>query len=164
MLHLPALTMTNNIGRILASVSNMGIAVRGLYGEGTKAYGNLYQISNQVTMGLSEAEIIEKLNNVINQIVDAEEKTRKALAEKNSDYIKNKIMRSYGLLKYAYTMDSTEARELLSDVLLGQSMGILEKGKISPLECMVNITPSFIGGTNPSERDRQRAKYLNDNI
>ena len=164
MLHHPALTMTNNIGRILASVSNMGIAVRGLYGEGTKAYGNLYQISNQVTMGLSEAEIIEKLNNVINQIVDAEEKTRKALAEKNSDYIKNKIMRSYGLLKYAYTMDSTEARELLSDVLLGQSMGILEKGKISPLECMVNITPSFIGGTNPSERDRQRAKYLNDNI
>lgn len=164
MLHLPALTMTNNIGRILASVSNMGIAVRGLYGEGTKAYGNLYQISNQVTMGLSEAEIIEKLNNVINQIVDAEEKTRKALAEKNSDYIKNKIMRSYGLLKYAYTMDSTEARELLSDVLLGQSTGILEKGKISPLECMVNITPSFIGGTNPSERDRQRAKYLNDNI
>lgn len=164
MLHLPALTMTNNISRILASVSNMGIAVRGLYGEGTKAYGNLYQISNQVTMGLSESEIIEKLNNVINQIVDAEEKTRKALSEKNSDFIKNKIMRSYGLLKYAYTMDSSEARELLSDIMLGQSMGILQKGKTPPLECMINITPSFIGGTNPSERDRQRAKYLNDNI
>jgi protein arginine kinase len=164
MLHLPALTMTDNIGRILSSVSNMGTAVRGLYGEGTRAYGNLYQISNQVTMGVSEREIIEKLNNVVKQIAEAEEKTRKALADKNGDYLKNKIMRSYGLLKYAYTMESSEARELLSDVILGQNMGILQKGKVSPLECMINATPSFIGGSNPAERDRKRAAYLNENV
>lgn len=164
MLHLPALTMTNNIGRILSSVSNMGIAVRGLYGEGTKAYGCLYQVSNQVTLGVTEKEIIEKLNNVVSQIVDAEKKARKALEEKNGDYLKNKILRSYGLLKYAYTMESAEARELLSDVILGQNMGIIPKGAVSPLECMVNVTPSFIGGTDTAERDRKRAKYLNENI
>lgn len=164
MLHLPALTMTDNIGRILSSVSNAGIAVRGLYGEGTKAYGNLYQVSNQVTMGLSELEIIEKLDHVVKQMIEAEQKTRKALLEKNESALKNKIMRSYGLLKYAYTMESSEARELLSDVILGQNMGILKKGKLSPLECMINVTPSFIGGSDPAERDVKRAKYLNDNI
>lgn len=164
MLHLPALTMTDNIGRILSSVNNMGVAVRGLYGEGTRAYGNLYQVSNQVTMGLSEEEIIEKLNNIVKQIVEAEQKTRTALMEKNESYLRNKIMRSYGLLKYAYTMESSEARELLSDVILGQNMGILERGRLSPLECMVNVTPSFIGGSDPAERDIKRAKYLNDNV
>lgn len=164
MLHLPALTMTDNIGRILSSVSSIGIAVRGLYGEGTRAYGNLYQVSNQVTMGLSEEEIIDKLENVVNQIVDAEQKTRKALEEKNGAWLRNKIMRSYGLLKYAYTMESSEARELLSDVILGRNMGLLPKEGIAPLECMINVTPSFIGGSDPSERDVKRAKYLNDNI
>lgn len=164
MLHLPALTMTDNIGRILSSVNNMGIAVRGLYGEGTRAYGNLYQVSNQVTLGLSEEEIIDKLENIAKQIVDAEKKTRAALAEKNESYLKNKIMRSYGLLKYAYTMESSEARELLSDVILGQNMGILPKGKTLPLECMINVTPSFIGASSPAERDLKRASYLNENI
>ena len=164
MLHLPALTMTENINRIIASVSGMGIAVRGLYGEGTKAYGNLYQVSNQVTMGVSEQEIIEKLNNVVKQITDAEQKTREALMEKNGDFVTNRVRRSCGLLKYAYTMDSSEARELLSDVILGQNLGILEKGAVLPLECMINVTPSFIGGSDPAERDKKRAKYLNDNV
>lgn len=164
MLHLPALTMTNNISRVISSVGNMGIAVRGLYGEGTKAYGCLYQISNQVTMGLSEHEIIEKLSHVVNQVIDSEKRARELLEEKNGDYLKNKILRSYGLLKYAYTMESAEARELLSDVILGQNMGIIKKGKVSPLECMINITPSFVGGDDAHERDRKRAKYLNENI
>ena len=164
MLHLPALTATNNISRILATVSNMGITVRGLYGEGTKTYGCLYQVSNQVTLGVSEKEIIEKLNNVVKQITDAERRARKALEEKNGDYLKNKVLRSYGLLKYAYTMESAEAKELLSDVILGQNMGIIPKGAVSPLECMINITPSFIGGDDAVQRDRKRARYLNENI
>lgn len=164
MLHLPALTMTNNISRIISSVGSMGIAVRGLYGEGTKAYGCLYQISNQVTMGLSEQEIIEKLIHVVNQIIDSEKRTRELLKEKNGDYLKNKILRSYGLLKYAYTMDSAEARELLSDVILGQNMDIIKKGKASPIECMINIAPSFIADVNANERDKKRAEYLNINV
>lgn len=164
MLHLPALTITDNISRILASVNSMGITVRGLYGEGTKAYGNLYQVSNQITMGLTENEIIEKLDNIVTQIIDAEKKARTALFEKNSDYIKNKVMRSYGILKYAHTMDSAEARGFLSDVMLGQNIGVIPKGKISPLECMIAVTPSMIGGDNPAERDIKRAQYLRENI
>ena len=69
MMHLPALTMTENINRVISSAGSLGIEVRGLYGEGTKAYGNLYQISNRITLGLSESQVIEKLTNVVNQIV-----------------------------------------------------------------------------------------------
>lgn len=82
MMHLPALTMTENINRVISSAGSLGIEVRGLYGEGTKAYGNLYQISNRITLGLSESQVIEKLTNVVNQIIDMETKARNMLKEK----------------------------------------------------------------------------------
>lgn len=164
MLHLPALTMTGNMSRMISSVTSMGITVRGLYGEGTKAYGNMYQVSNQITMGLSEREIIEKLERVVEQITESEKKAREALMKNNADYIKDKVMRSYGILKYAYTMTSSEARELLSDVILGQNLGIIKKKNLSPLECMINISPAMIGDYSPEERDKKRAEFLRNNI
>jgi protein arginine kinase len=164
MLHLPALTMTGNINRMISSVSAMGIVVRGLYGEGTKAYGNMYQVSNQITMGLTEEEIIGKLENVVNQIIDSEKKAREAVMKNNADYIQDKIMRSYGVLKYAHTMTSKEAREMISDVILGQNMDIIKKGKLSPLECMIKAAPAMIGDVQPNERDKKRAQMLRENI
>lgn len=101
MMHLPALTMTENIDRVISSAGSLGIEVRGLYGEGTKAYGNLYQISNRITLGLSESQVIEKLTNVVNQIIDMETKARNMLKEKNYDVIADRLFRSYGTLKYA---------------------------------------------------------------
>ena len=91
MMHLPALTMTNSIQRIASSAGSLGIAVRGMYGEGSKAYGSLYQISNQVTMGLSEKEIVEKVKNIVSQIKEHEIQARKKIFENNKDYIRNKF-------------------------------------------------------------------------
>ncbi|MBR5270777.1 MAG: protein arginine kinase [Clostridia bacterium] len=164
MLHLNALTQTNNINTIISQASALGIEVRGLYGEGTKAYGNMYQISNRVTMGLCEKDILKKLKDIVSQIVDAEKKARALIMEKNGDYIKNKVMRSYGILKYAHTIDSSEARELISDVILGQNLGIIEKGNISPIEMLIKIAPSVTDGNTPLERDINRAAYLKENV
>ncbi|MCC8169976.1 MAG: protein arginine kinase [Oscillospiraceae bacterium] len=166
MLHLPALTMTESIGRVISSASNVGIAVRGLYGEGTRAYGNLYQFSNQITMGLSEREILDKLKNIVNQIIEMEKKARSALMEQNRDALEDKLYRSYGTLKYARSISSAEAKSLLSEVLLGLGLGILPKDvKLTPIECMVKTAPSFIGAKlTPAERDRKRAEFIRNNI
>ena len=106
MMHLPALTMTNNIDKIISSASALGLTVRGLYGEGSKAYGNLYQLSNQVTLGLTEAEIVENLENIAEQIKKYELEVRKNL-EGNED-LADKLCRSYGIMKYARKITSKE--------------------------------------------------------
>lgn len=168
MMHLPALTMTENIDRVISSAGSLGIEVRGLYGEGTKAYGNLYQISNRITLGLSESQVIEKLTNVVNQIIDMETKARNMLKEKNYDVIADRLFRSYGTLKYARSVSSSEAKSLLSDVMLGQSLGIIPKeSKIAPLECMVLSEPALVCDgkeLSPNERDKKRAELIRNNI
>ena len=168
MLHLPALTMTENINKVIASAGSLGIEVRGLYGEGTKAYGSLYQISNRVTLGMSEEQSLEKLKNIVGQIVEMETKARKALTDNSADALSDKLYRSYGTLKYARSISSSEAKSLLSDVMLGQNLGILPKeGKITPLECMVITEPALLCGgkeLSPDERDKKRAEFIRNNI
>ncbi len=166
MMHLPALTMTNNINRIISSAASLGLTVRGLYGEGSKAYGNLYQISNQVTLGISETEIIEKLKNITGQIKKYELDAREGL--KNNEELADRLWRSYGTLKYARSMSSSEAKALLSDVILARNLGIIEiEGKISPIELMVETEPAFImsgEGLSPAERDKKRAELIRQSI
>lgn len=168
MLHLPALTMTENINKVIASAGSLGIEVRGLYGEGTKAYGSLYQISNRITLGMSEEQSLEKLKNIVGQIVEMETKARKALTDNSADGLSDKLYRSYGTLKYARSISSSEAKSLLSDVMLGQNLGILPKeGKITPLECMVITEPALLCGgkeLSPAERDKKRAELIRNNI
>lgn len=168
MMHLPALTLTKNIGRVANASTGFGIEVRGLYGEGTAADGNLYQISNRVTMGLSEKEILEKLKGVVHQITEMEEKARKSLEENSLNALSDRIFRSYGILKYARSIASAEAQERLSDIMLGADMGIIKPdGKISPLECMIKSAPSLISGGEelpPEKRDTLRAEFIRNNI
>ena len=167
MLHLPALTLTKNINNVIASAGGMGIAVRGLYGEGSQAQGNFYQISNQVTMGVSEKEIIEKLKTVTDRIIDMEQKAREFLQKTSATELADKVYRSYGILKYARKLSSSEAKALISDVMLGRGMGIIkEKGQIVPMECMILSAPSLIGGGKLSadERDKARAEFISENI
>lgn len=168
MMHLPALTMTKNINRIINASAGMGIEIRGLYGEGTSAEGNLYQISNRLTLGLSEKEILEKVKGIVNQIFEAEEKARRLLKENNLAALEDKLFRSYGILKYARSISSSEAKQLLSDVMLGINMGILPKeGKLSPLECIVKTAPAFIvkeENLPAEERDIKRANFIRENI
>ena len=168
MMHLPALVMTGNITRVLQSFSGVGIAVRGLYGEGTDAEGALYQISNSVTLGLSETEIIEKLKTVVERISEMEKQARELLMKKHEDDLKDKLMRSYGILRYAVKITSKEAKTMLSEVMLAQNMGIIEcDGKMTPLELIVKTAPSVISGEDsltPAERDKKRAEIIKDNL
>lgn len=168
MMHLPGLVLTKNIGSIISSAPNLGIEIRGLYGEGTEADGNLYQISNRITMGLSENEIITRLEKIVNQISDAEKNARKLLRSKYGNSLSDRLYRAYGTLKFARSITSSEAKALLSEVMLGENMGIIkETGHLSPLECMVCSTPSMISRgkeLDAGERDIARAEFLRNNI
>lgn len=168
MMHLPALVLTGNIQKLLQSFSGMGITVRGAYGEGTNADGSMFQISNSITMGLSEKEIIERVKEVADKILQMEKQARELLKQKRSVEIADKIMRSYGVLKYAKRLTSAEAKSMLSNCLLGCNMGIItEKGKATPLELMIKSSPAMIspdGTMSAEERDIARADLIRENI
>lgn len=168
MMHLPGLVLTGNINRVMQSISGMGIAVRGMYGEGTSSEGSMFQISNNITMGLTEQEILNKVKNVVNKLSDLEKEARKILLSKNKTGIEDKVCRAYGTLKYARSISSAEAKQLLSDVMLGQNMGIIKcDGKMTPLELMIKIAPAVIsdgGGLSAAERDVKRADMIRANV
>lgn len=168
MLHLPALSMTGHVDELFAAIGKLGIAVRGVYGEGSKSTGHIYQISNQVTLGLAENEIIEKMTEVVNRIISQEKDLRNNISKENGIAFADKIMRSYGILKYASVMSTNELLELLSKVRLGVSMGMIEGVKLSDItNIMILSRPAHImsGEENaiPAfERDVKRAKLIKD--
>jgi protein arginine kinase len=145
MLHLPALVITNQIGRVLSAISQLGLAVRGLYGEGSEAIGNIFQISNQITLGFAETEIIDNLYSVARQIVEQERLGRERLANQNKDQLVDRVHRAYGILSHARIISSQEAMKLLSDVRLGVDMGIIQE--VQPKifnELLVKTRPNFL--------------------
>ncbi|MCM3786534.1 protein arginine kinase [Neobacillus mesonae] len=168
MMHLPALVMTKQISRVLTAVSQVGLTVRGFYGEGSEATGNLFQISNQITLGQSEAEIIENLYSVVLQIIGHERNARERLMRDSKQRIMDRVMRSYGILSYAVIMDSKEAFQRLSDVRLGIDLGLIEKPTIIQMnELNVMTQPGFLQKKfgevmDPNERDIYRAQMIRD--
>lgn len=170
MMHLPALTITKNINNIVNTVTQVGMTIRGIYGEGSNVMGNMYQVSNQVTLGLSEEEIINNLTAVTKKIIDQEEKARELLYEKQRDELEDDIYRSLGILKYARVISTSEALNLLSRVRMGIEMGIIkdiEMNKINNL--LVNIQPAtlqLISGIDAGagQRDKSRAKILRNEL
>ena len=131
MVHLPALSLTDNIDNMLSAVSKLGLVVRGIYGEGSKAVGNLYQISNQVTLGTSEKEIIDNLRSVTAQVIEKEKQTRNILIEKHEVEVRDRINRSFGMLKFAYKISLDEAMKLLSYTKLGIDLGVLNDNEVN---------------------------------
>ncbi|MFH1593672.1 MAG: protein arginine kinase [Candidatus Omnitrophota bacterium] len=125
MLHLPALVMTNQIGKVFQAISKLGLTMRGFYGEGTEAIGNLFQVSNQVTLGHSENDLIDKIEGIVDKLVKREESTRKIIITKNRDEVIDKIWRAYGTLKSARIITSAETIKLLSVIRLGIDLGIV---------------------------------------
>lgn len=166
MVHLPALQMTDRIGRMLKAASQLGLAVRGIYGEGTETIGNLFQISNQVTLGHSEEEIISNLRGITEQIIEAERNARKFLLENRNVELKDRIQRSKGVLTHAYRISSEEAMKYISDVRLGIDLDIITDVDSSILnELMVLIRPAMlqkiVGRELPvNERDIERARLI----
>lgn len=126
MVHLPALNITGNMSKILQAVAHIGLTIRGLYGEGTEIVGNIFQISNQITLGRAEEEIVDNLTAVTKQIIEKEKEARKGLLENSRIQIEDKIWRSWGIMKNARVLNSQECMKLLSDVRLGVDMGIIE--------------------------------------
>ncbi len=131
MCHLPALVLSGRIDNILGAVGKFGLTVRGIAGEGSNTQGELFQISNQITLGYSEKEIIEKLESVIQQIITEERKSRKFLLRKNYSKLKDNVQRSFGILKYAYQLEENEALKYLSRIKFGQEADLLEE-KLDP--------------------------------
>jgi protein arginine kinase len=170
MVHLPGLVHTDQIKDVLATVSKLGLTVRGLYGEGTEAAGNLFQISNQVTLGHTESEIIQNLVSVTKQLLQRERTARTALHGGRKEHLEDRIGRSYGILKNARILSSDEAMKRFSDVRLGIDLKIVKD--ISPeliTELMVLTRPSFLvkkAGTEITafERDVKRAELIRNRL
>ena len=170
MVHVPSLVITGYINSLVQGLNKIGLAVRGIHGEGTKAIGNLYQISNQATLGEEEEEIIEKLKNVIYQIINKERDVRNNLIGSRKKEIEDKVFRSLGILKYSRLMTSREAMAHLSNVRLGKEMGIIndiDYNKITKL--MVQIQPASIQKgidkeLTKGERDARRASLIRELI
>jgi protein arginine kinase len=168
MMHLPALVMTRQISKVLMAISKLSFASRGFYGEGTQAAGNYYQISNQVSLGHSEADIIQNINGLIKQIIEQEEQARQTLLVQNRAVLEDKICRAWGTLKSARIISSQETIELLSMVRLGVDLGLVSDLDPKALnELFIMIQPAHLQkiegkklGTN--ERDIRRAQLIRE--
>lgn len=145
MLHLIGLKITNQLGGVFNAISKLGLTVRGLYGEGTEALGDLFQISNQITLGQSEEEIINNLVSMTRQILAQEQASRQALYRGRREVIEDRVYRAYGILKHARILTLEETMRILSDLRLGIEMKIISGVQDKPLnELMVKIRPAFL--------------------
>lgn len=165
MVHLPALTMTGNISKVLHVVNNFGMNIRGIYGEGTQSQGNIYQISNNQSLGLTEREIIKNLKTITEKVIDQERLARKYLG-KNQIELEDRVYRSYGVLSNALKISSEECRKLLSDIKLGTDLGIIKElndTKVSNLNLYTkpgNLQKYLGKELEAYERDIERAKVI----
>jgi len=166
MLHLPALAQTKQIDKVFRALQKINLAVRGLYGEGTQAFGDFYQISNQQTLGKSEQELIRNLTEVIPQIIDYERKARQQLVNERRQHLHDQVSRAYGALKTAYTISSEETMQLLSSVRMGINLGLIDDLEIPTVnELFIHTQPAHLqkiqgAPLEVDERNVARASYL----
>ena len=165
MMHLPALTAAKGMQRITSLVGKVGMTVRGAFGEGSSASGAFYQLSNQVTLGAAEGEIISRLLSTAKKVIDFERGTRKELFATLGLVLEDRVWRAIGILKYARRMSDNEAQKLISDVALGVSLGLVPNVTSGQLyKVMMNTRPATIaqicGVTKPQDRDVARADML----
>ncbi len=170
MLHLPALVQTRDIEKVFRALQKINLAVRGLYGEGTQAFGDFYQISNQQTLGKSELEIIRTISDVIPQVIDYERRARKDLLENSRQGLHDRVSRAYGVLKTAHQISSEETMHLLSSVRMGINLGLIDDLEIPTVnELFIHTQPAHlqkIQGRHLEVDDRNlaRAQYLRSRL
>ena len=166
MMHLPGLVLSEQINQIIQAVNKVGLAVRGLYGEGTEALGNFFQVSNQTTLGQREEDIIADLQKVIERVIENEQNARQMLLQKRPNTLLDQIGRGYGILQHAYSMNSKEALNLLSFMKLGIDLGFFPEECSRPLdELFMETQPAHLQkGTAQKlaadERDALRAEII----
>lgn len=161
MLHLPVCESCGEINMIADAAGKIGLTVRGMYGEGSKAAASLYQISNQITLGISEKNAIENLKAIASQIIEREKQGR---ASMDSIVLEDTVYRSFGTLKYARILSSQEFMKHISMIKLGLDEGIIENANINPIELLINAQPFMLmkncTATTPQERDEARAHMV----
>jgi protein arginine kinase len=166
MLHLPGMVLSDQINQVVQAVGKLGLAVRGLYGEGTEALGNVFQISNQTTLGESEGDIIERLNKVILQIVEHEQNARLSLLQKKPKVVHDQVGRAYGILSYAHTVSSKEALNMLSLLRMGVDMDLMSADTRAVVdELFILVQPAHVQKLaarklSAEERDMFRADLI----
>jgi len=167
MLHLPALVMSDQMNKIINSVNKIGLAVRGLHGEGSEAMGNLFQVSNQTTLGEAEEQIIERLNKVILTVIEHEQNARALLLQRKPVTLLDQIGRAYGVLCHAHSVSSKEALNLLSVIKLGIDLGLFPEPHRFPVdELFIETQPAHlqkgvqVQKMTAEERDTLRAALI----
>jgi protein arginine kinase len=166
MLHLPALGLTKQIEKVFRALQKINLVVRGLYGEGSRASGDFYQISNQVTLGKSESTALTEIREVNQQIIAYERQARTALMRENRQGIQDRVARAFGTLQSATMMTSEETMELLSSVRLGVNLSLIEDLSISTVnELFLHTQPAHLqklmgAPLDGEERNAARARYL----
>lgn len=170
MVHLPFIAADNRVEESLYALSKLGMAIRGIHGEGSKALGNIYQISNQITLGLTEMETLYNLKAVVNKIILQETAARDAAYKKHKYEIEDRVARALGILKSAVLLTSSECLKLLSDVRLGAEMGIIKTVSTSTVDDLfMQAQPATIQkqskkNLTEKERDLARAKLVKRKI
>lgn len=170
MMHLPALVLTRQMNRIVTAINQLGLVVRGIYGEGSEALGNIFQVSNQTTLGKSEEDIIEGLQSVVLQLIQQERVAREALMKTSGIQLEDKVYRSYGILSNSRLIESGEAAGCLSDVRLGIDLGYIQNISRSILtELMILTQPGILqqyagSPLRPEERDYRRASLIRERL
>lgn len=162
MLHLPLLTRTGQMAGVVSAASKVGLEIRGLYGEGSQATGELYQVSNSITLGLSEQEICEKLQDAVGEILHQEQALRQAYLQQHPGLLEDRVCRAVGLLRFARQMTTEEARTLLSDLRLGVACQLVTGADAPRLNQLIyDIAPACIElsrGRQVSAQDRDCAR------
>jgi len=170
MLHLPGLVIAEQINPIIQSVNKLGLAVRGFYGEGTEALGNVFQVSNQMTLGESESDIVQRIEKVLAQIIEHEENARDTLIEKKPKMVFNHIGRAYGILANAHSISSKETMNLLSLMRLGIDVGLfpgVERSLVDELFILTqpaHLQKQHFEKLSAEERDLIRADMVRDRL
>lgn len=166
MLHLPVLVMTKHIEKVFRALQKINLAVRGLYGEGSRASGDFYQISNQVTLGKSETTILSEIREVIPQIITYERQARNTMVRETRQALHDRVARAYGTLCSATMMTSEETMDLLSSVRLGINLGLLDEVSVATVnELFLHTQPAHLqklmgASLDGEERNSVRARYL----
>jgi protein arginine kinase len=170
MVHLPGLVLSEQINQVVNSVNKIGLAVRGLYGEGTEAMGNLFQVSNQTTLGEKEDQIIERLSKVIETLIQRENQARSVLLDTRRTMLMDQVGRAYGILNYSYSISSKEALNLLSVLRLGIDLGFFpEQGRTIINQLLLDTQPAHLQHTSQQklaaeERDHLRADTVREQL
>lgn len=166
MLHLPALVITRQIEKLFRSLQKISLAVRGLYGEGSQAMGDFYQISNQITLGRSEEDLVKQVGDVVPTIIDYERKAREFLIRESHENLHDRVSRAYGILRNAQTISSEETMHLLSSVRMGVNLGLIQDLEIPTVNKLFIYTqPAHLQKLSGAELDTadrniERARYL----